>query len=54
MQLGVDYAMTHTCYDPDPSGLACGLCDACRLRRKGFREAGIEDPLPYQQHKEIT
>jgi len=46
--LGVDYAMTHTCYDPGPDGAACGLCDACRLRRKGFEEAGLQDPLPYQ------
>jgi 7-cyano-7-deazaguanine synthase len=47
-QLGVDYGLTHTCYDPDPSGLSCGRCDACRLRLKGFAEAGLEDPLRYQ------
>ena len=47
-QLGVDYSLTHTCYDPDPSGISCGRCDACRLRLKGFAEAGLEDPLPYQ------
>ncbi len=45
--LGVDYAMTHTCYDPGPRGLACGRCDACALRRRGFAEAGIPDPIPY-------
>lgn len=47
-QLGVDYALTHTCYDPDPSGLGCGRCDACRLRLRGFAEAGLEDPLEYE------
>lgn len=45
--LGIDYAMTHSCYDPTPEGLACGACDACVIRLKGFREAGIEDPVPY-------
>ena len=47
--LGVDYRLTHSCYDPDPAGLSCGRCDACRLRLKGFAEAGLEDPLPYQK-----
>ena len=47
--LGVDYALTHTCYDPDPSGLSCGRCDACLLRRKGFAEARFVDPLKYQE-----
>jgi 7-cyano-7-deazaguanine synthase len=46
--LGVDYGLTHTCYDPDPSGLSCGRCDACRLRLKGFAEAGLADPLKYK------
>ncbi len=45
--LGVDYSMTLSCYDPSPEGLACGLCDSCRLRKKGFAEAGIEDPTGY-------
>ncbi len=45
--LGVDYALTHSCYDPTPAGLACGACDSCQLRRKGFREAGLKDPIPY-------
>jgi 7-cyano-7-deazaguanine synthase len=45
--LGVDFAATHSCYDPDPAGVACGRCDSCRLRLKGFREAGLVDPLPY-------
>ena len=49
MELGVDYSTTHSCYDPAPDGLACGQCDACRLRRKGFSEAGIDDPLPYHK-----
>jgi 7-cyano-7-deazaguanine synthase len=44
--LNVDYSITLSCYDPTPEGLACGHCDACRLRRKGFAEAGIPDPAP--------
>ena len=47
MALGVDYAMTHSCYDPAPDGRACGACDSCLLRKKGFREAGIDDPTRY-------
>ena len=46
-QLGVDYSLTHTCYDPAPSGESCGDCDACQLRLKGFAEAGTADPIPY-------
>jgi 7-cyano-7-deazaguanine synthase len=46
-RLGVDYRLTHSCYDPPGAGMACGLCDSCRLRRKGFREAGIPDPTQY-------
>jgi 7-cyano-7-deazaguanine synthase len=45
--LGVPLELTHSCYDPDPEGRACGACDSCRLRRKGFREAGIPDPTRY-------
>ena len=45
--LGVDYAMTHSCYDPTPQGLACGGCDACLLRKKGFAEAMVADPTRY-------
>ena len=44
-ELGVDYGLTSSCYDPSPSGEPCGECDSCRLREKGFREVGIEDPL---------
>jgi 7-cyano-7-deazaguanine synthase len=44
-ELGVDYSLTSSCYDPSPSGEPCGECDSCRLREKGFREVGIEDPL---------
>jgi 7-cyano-7-deazaguanine synthase len=51
--LGVDYAMTTSCYDPDPTGLACGHCDACQLRQKGFAEAATADPVPYQ-HATLT
>lgn len=47
VQFGVDYGLTHTCYDPGPAGVACGRCDACLIRRKGFAEAGLEDPLSY-------
>jgi len=46
---GVNYAQTVSCYAADPQGKACGLCDSCRLRAKGFEEAGIEDPTHYQQ-----
>lgn len=45
--LGVDYALTHSCYDPTPEGRACGRCDSCLLRSKGFAEAGLADPTPY-------
>jgi 7-cyano-7-deazaguanine synthase len=45
--LGVDYAITHSCYDPDSQGKACGRCDSCILRRKGFVEAGVRDPTRY-------
>jgi 7-cyano-7-deazaguanine synthase len=45
--LGVDYALTTSCYDPDPDGRACGRCDACLIRRRGFLEAGISDPVKY-------
>ena len=44
IELGVDYALTHSCYDPSPQGPACGRCDSCFLRRKGFKEAGLSDP----------
>ena len=46
-ELGVDYAMTHSCYDPDATGAACGRCDSCVLRRSGFINAGIDDPTRY-------
>jgi len=47
LTLGVDYSRTHSCYDPTPEGLSCGTCDSCRLRLKGFSEAGLNDPLRY-------
>jgi len=47
LELGVDYSLTHSCYDPTPEGLACGKCDSCLLRLKGFSEAGAVDPLKY-------
>jgi 7-cyano-7-deazaguanine synthase len=46
-ELGVDFSLTHSCYDPTANGLACGACDSCRIRLDGFREAGLEDPIPY-------
>lgn len=47
LDLGVDFSLTHSCYDPAPDGAACGLCDACRLRRDGFAAAGVPDPTRY-------
>lgn len=47
INLGVDYGITHSCYDPSEKGLACGHCDSCILRKKGFSEAGVEDPTLY-------
>lgn len=47
MELGVDYSLTHSCYDPQPGGLACGQCDSCLLRLKGFKQAGYKDPISY-------
>jgi 7-cyano-7-deazaguanine synthase len=47
LQLGVDYSLTHSCYDPNPEGLSCGMCDSCQLRLRGFAEAGARDPLSY-------
>src|SRR5688572_23265432 len=46
-ELGVDFALTHSCYDPTADGLACGACDSCRIRLEGFRSAGMQDPIPY-------
>jgi 7-cyano-7-deazaguanine synthase len=48
LALGLDYALTASCYDPSPDGAACGACDACVLRLKGFREAGVTDPIRYR------
>ncbi len=48
LELGVDYSLTTSCYDPTPAGRACGECDACLLRLKGFAEAGVKDPLRYK------
>ncbi|MHC4935323.1 MAG: 7-cyano-7-deazaguanine synthase QueC [Planctomycetota bacterium] len=47
--LGVDHSLTLSCYDPTPTGLACGRCDSCGLRRRGFEEAGLDDPTPYAE-----
>lgn len=47
LELGVDYSLTRSCYDPDPAGRACGHCDSCRLRRAAFAKLGRDDPAPY-------
>jgi 7-cyano-7-deazaguanine synthase len=47
-ELGINFALTVSCYNPGPAGEACGVCDSCRLRAQGFRDAGIEDPTPYK------
>ncbi len=49
MELGVDYSLTHSCYDPDGEGTACGQCDSCLLRLKGFHDAGFSDPVRYKK-----
>ncbi len=49
VKLGVDYGLTHSCYDPDAQGRACGRCDSCLLRKKGFEEAGVPDPTRYTE-----
>jgi 7-cyano-7-deazaguanine synthase len=51
IELGIDYSLTHSCYDPSAEGLACGECDSCLLRLKGFREAGITDSIKYKKRK---
>ena len=50
LKLGVDYAMTHSCYNPGRGGISCGVCDSCQLRLKGFQEAGAKDPIEYVKH----
>jgi 7-cyano-7-deazaguanine synthase len=50
-ELGVDYGLTHSCYAPNAAGTACGRCDACQLRLKGFAEAGLSDPVRYEINK---
>jgi 7-cyano-7-deazaguanine synthase len=52
LQLGVDYALTVSCYAADAAGRACGRCDSCRLRAKGFADAGVEDPTHYQRGRQ--
>ncbi|HEY7166325.1 MAG TPA: 7-cyano-7-deazaguanine synthase QueC [Candidatus Binatia bacterium] len=51
LSLGIDYSLTWSCYDPAPDGRACGQCDSCQLRLKGFKEAGAVDPIPYAMRK---
>jgi 7-cyano-7-deazaguanine synthase len=47
LKLGLDFGLTHSCYDPKPGGRACGACDSCVLRKRGFEQAGVADPTPY-------
>jgi 7-cyano-7-deazaguanine synthase len=54
MELGVDYGMTHSCYDPQQDGLACGRCDSCLLRKQGFAQAGVDDPTLYVDQQRIS
>jgi 7-cyano-7-deazaguanine synthase len=54
LALGVDYAITSSCYDPAPDGAACGHCEACLLRLKGFREAGMDDPARYRKESYVN
>ena len=51
VELGVDYALTSSCYDPDERGAACGECDSCILRLKGFKEANLRDPVTYRDRQ---
>lgn len=51
IDLGVDYSLTHSCYDPDTDGVSCAQCDACLLRIKGFAEAGVQDPITYRTRR---
>ena len=54
LSLGIDYGLTTSCYDPSPAGEACGRCDACLLRLKGFAEAGARDPIRYRATAGVT
>jgi len=54
LDLGVDYSVTSSCYDPSPDGLACGLCDACLLRLQGFAENGVDDPIRYAEKEQVA
>ncbi len=49
LELGVDYSMTHSCYNPGEDGKSCGVCDSCQLRLKGFQDAGVQDPIEYSK-----
>src|SRR5207244_11926790 len=53
VRLGVNYSLTLSCYDPDSEGRACGRCDSCRLRLKGFEEVGLQDPIQYQNSRSV-
>jgi len=54
LELGVDYSVTQSCYDPDAEGRACGACDACQLRLRGFAAVGVPDPAPYQPNAAVA
>lgn len=54
LTLGVDYGLTHSCYDPDPEGASCGTCDSCLLRQRGFDAVGVPDPIDYQENVRVV
>jgi 7-cyano-7-deazaguanine synthase len=54
LSLGIDYGLTHSCYDPDPKGISCGTCDSCLLRLRGFDAVGIADPVAYQEYVAVV
>jgi 7-cyano-7-deazaguanine synthase len=52
--LGFGFGLTHSCYDPSPAGEACGACDSCLIRKKGFKEAGVDDPTKYKKSRVLS
>lgn len=54
VDLGIDYSLTSSCYDPSPTGVACGSCDACLLRLQGFADNGLDDPVQYRAKERVA